>query len=276
MEKQTGTYSVLKFNHWSPTFEYDAAAFIFHRIARLVCQRDFRLTCTPGTDRILVLYNISGRGIVHYCNTVLSLEPNSALIMDISPGYSVEALTDNWEYVWLQLSGNMINHILNDFRKDKSILFFTSPQIAESFDRIFELTSFAVTKERDIQLSVLIYDLLGKLILCQEVQHKTDNALFYIQKNYMHDISTHELAEKCHMSKYHFIRCFKIDHGISPIAYINQCRILAAKKLLLDTNKSISHIAAETGYSSSSYFCNQFKAHTGFSPKDYRNGFHKR
>jgi AraC-like DNA-binding protein len=66
-----------------------------------------------------------------------------------------------------------------------------------------------------------------------------------------------------------FRKLFKKEVGISPIAYRNQQRMLAAKKLLA-SQSSIAEIAEALGYSDSFSFSKQFKRHWGYSPNAFR------
>lgn len=58
--------------------------------------------------------------------------------------------------------------------------------------------------------------------------------------------------------------------GIAPSVYIKQIRMEKAKKLLCETEMSISDIAMKTGFSTTKYFSSSFKEMTGMSPKTFR------
>ncbi|MGQ9491544.1 MAG: helix-turn-helix domain-containing protein [Anaerolineae bacterium] len=57
---------------------------------------------------------------------------------------------------------------------------------------------------------------------------------------------------------------------MTPIAYLNRYRIQQAKQLLTNTHKTITEIALEVGFSSSSYFSRIFRRKTGMTPEAYR------
>jgi AraC-like DNA-binding protein len=52
--------------------------------------------------------------------------------------------------------------------------------------------------------------------------------------------------------------------------YLNYIRITEAEKLLLTTDKSMTEIALEVGFSSSSYFIQQFRQYKDISPFQFR------
>ena len=99
-------------------------------------------------------------------------------------------------------------------------------------------------------------------------------ALLYIEEHF-ENITEAEVAEYCHVSYNHFSFLFKNAIGKSFSEYINFLRISKAEKLLLSSEKSITDIALETGFSTSSYFISKFKAYKGLTPKQFRKNIEK-
>lgn len=97
--------------------------------------------------------------------------------------------------------------------------------------------------------------------------------LDYINTYLGEDITLDTLAEMTGISSYHFLRLFKKSMNESPLQYIIRARMEIAKKLLLQSDLSITEIALEVGYDSISHFINLFKRHTGITPARYRRGF---
>lgn len=92
----------------------------------------------------------------------------------------------------------------------------------------------------------------------------------YIEENFNKDLSLNDLSDLVYISPYHLAHTFKDEMGVSPIQYLINCRIEEAKKLLLNSNQSISDIAAHVGYSNANYFNILFKKATGKSPGKFR------
>lgn len=95
-------------------------------------------------------------------------------------------------------------------------------------------------------------------------------AVIYITGNYAENITADELCEMCHISGVHLRRVFGEVFGLSPFEYLYKIRINRACAALCGTQKSISEIAEDVGYSSLSSFNRHFKAVTGKTPTEYR------
>lgn len=96
------------------------------------------------------------------------------------------------------------------------------------------------------------------------------NAVYYIENNYDKKLTLEIMAEEAHFSCAHFSRLFSAQLGIPFSEYVSNVRISHAKRLLLQTNKSIMEIALETGYCHGDYLCAQFKSKTGMTPTQFR------
>ncbi|MBE5040357.1 helix-turn-helix transcriptional regulator [Ructibacterium gallinarum] len=97
--------------------------------------------------------------------------------------------------------------------------------------------------------------------------------LDYLNKHYDQDITAAEMADFCHMSYSYFSRMFKKVVHRSFREYLNYIRISKSELLLATTNLSITEIAMQTGFSTSSYFIQQFKFYKKISPKQFRKKF---
>jgi len=68
----------------------------------------------------------------------------------------------------------------------------------------------------------------------------------------------------------HFERVFKQETGLTPMRWLEERRMEAARQYLCGTNKSVTEIAAAVGYADSFYFSRVFRKHFGHPPARYR------
>jgi AraC family transcriptional regulator len=79
-----------------------------------------------------------------------------------------------------------------------------------------------------------------------------------------------EMAELACLSRFHFCRVFHRAAGIPPAAFFSALRLDQAKRLLLNTDVSVTEICFALGYSSLGAFTTRFSHHVGVSPGRFR------
>jgi AraC family transcriptional regulator, melibiose operon regulatory protein len=97
----------------------------------------------------------------------------------------------------------------------------------------------------------------------------------YLDENYKYDITAESVAKMCNLSYSYFSRQFKVLMGKTFTEYLNYIRITEAEKLLLSTDMNITQVALEIGFSTSSYFIQQFKHFKNISPKQFKKNILK-
>lgn len=96
------------------------------------------------------------------------------------------------------------------------------------------------------------------------------DALYFIEHHYSENLSLDIVARIAGFSSGHFSRLFQTQLGKSYSEYVTAVRLKHVKELLLTTNKSITEIALDTGYSHASNLTEQFKKKIGMTPLSYR------
>ena len=96
-------------------------------------------------------------------------------------------------------------------------------------------------------------------------------AVAYMQQHHARTLSRQEIAEMIGVSKNYLSQIFQHELGISPWEYLNRYRISQAKTLLLNTNESVTTVAAMVGFDDPAYFSRVFRKHAGASPRAYRD-----
>ena len=77
------------------------------------------------------------------------------------------------------------------------------------------------------------------------------------------------LADEAGMSRSAFSRLFHDVIGVTPAAYLADCRIVAAQRLL-DEDRPVGTVALEVGYGSQPAFTKAFTRRVGMSPREWR------
>jgi AraC-like DNA-binding protein len=72
------------------------------------------------------------------------------------------------------------------------------------------------------------------------------------------------------MQKAAFCRYFKRKTKKKFSEFVNEIRVMHARKLLTETDERVKEVAYECGYESNSYFNRQFKNSCKMSPFDFR------
>ncbi|WP_282936101.1 helix-turn-helix transcriptional regulator [Paenibacillus sp. RC67] len=87
------------------------------------------------------------------------------------------------------------------------------------------------------------------------------------------DMSLDQMASELKVSKRHLHRLMKKQFQMTFKQKLSLEKLELAKKLLTVTKLTVEEVAHSAEYSSSSYFCKKFKAHTGMSPTEYRKTY---
>lgn len=92
----------------------------------------------------------------------------------------------------------------------------------------------------------------------------------HIKVSYAEPITLSVLADQFYASVYHLQRTFKRVKGITPLTYLQQQRIEAAKRLLIETNSPVNVIGAQVGIANAAHFATVFQKKTGVTPSEFR------
>ncbi|MDO4622820.1 MAG: helix-turn-helix domain-containing protein [Eubacteriales bacterium] len=99
---------------------------------------------------------------------------------------------------------------------------------------------------------------------------KLQKIMHYIHQNFQNGVSLSELADQMFISTSTLSRFFKKQTGIYFAEYVNQVRIRYAISELLYSDKNITKIAMDCGFSNASVFNKVFRENYGMAPTEYR------
>lgn len=97
-------------------------------------------------------------------------------------------------------------------------------------------------------------------------------AIAYIKNNFKDQPDLDEVAEKVHLSPFHFQRIFSEWAGTTPKKFLQYISVEHAKKILAENQATLSDTAYETGFSSTSRLHDLFVNIEGMTPAEYKNG----
>lgn len=92
----------------------------------------------------------------------------------------------------------------------------------------------------------------------------------YIDRHIRERITLEELAGHVHMSKYHFLRKFKEQTGVTAHNFVLNKRLIRAGEEL-SRGRGVTEVWQEAGFTDYSSFLRNFKRTFGVSPGKYRS-----
>ena len=232
----------------------------------------------------VIHYVTKGYGTFKFNGKVYNLKQGDIFIL--LKGMQVEyvaSIDDPWEYYWIGFSGSNANEYLNRTSITNSCVANCEenskiPQIILNMCEISK--TYNPSRFDDILLLKELYSLLYALIeefpkpfeyKDKELHTYIQDALNFINSNYMHSITVQEIADYVNLSRSYLYKMFIKNLGISPQRYLINLRMYKATLLLKSTKLPIGEVASNVGYSDSLLFSKTFSKHFSMSPLNYRN-----
>lgn len=131
------------------------------------------------------------------------------------------------------------------------------------------------------RVMLLDYNRLSQLpyMSVQGVLGHNDSAIakcqYWLQENLSQKITIKTMSQQCALTERTLIRRFKAATGLTPLSYLQQLRVDAAKQLLEKTNLTLEKIVTRIGYDDASAFRRLFTKLTQLTPRAYRHSFSK-
>ena len=159
----------------------------------------------------------------------------------------------------------------------KNRIFAGSPRLRDAFERILALATpdTAPSKMLNVRMRTAALDLLLETVETLERAPRTprmsvtDHLADEMSAHPELDFPLRKIAATAGISVSGLSAKFKTATGMTPHAYLIDCRINRAKELLM-SGRSATAIANSLGFASYTHFSALFHAHTGTCPSDYR------
>lgn len=232
----------------------------------------------------VIHYVTRGYGTFKVNDKVYKLKEGDIFILLKGMDVEYMASMDNpWEYYWIGFSGSKVDEYLNRTSiidsnvancKENSKI----PNIILNMCEISK--NYSPSNSDDILLLNELYSLLYALIgefpkpfeyKDKEIHTYIQDAINFINSNYMNSITVNEIAEHVNLSRSYLYKMFIKNLNISPQKYLINLRMYKATLLLKNTKIPIGEVASKVGYSDSLLFSKTFSKYFSMSPLNYRN-----
>lgn len=234
----------------------------------------------PALDRILLIYTTLGGGRLTYSGRQLAMTENNLLLFDCSMPFSLQALMLPWHFKLFFIGGSSLK-LFTSLPNSTGAALFTLPPHSPLIDDLYHLLSLPT----DIHFPELLnmHSRLTNLLCatCQpphdtvrcpnsEVPHYLTEMKNYFDHHYHEPFSLEYYETLLNINKYRLCREFSRTFGDSPLRYLNNRRLQAAKEILLTTDLNIHEISSIVGYENVNHFINLFKKRFDTTPNVFR------
>lgn len=242
-----------------------------------------RLTITPDCSYALHAGSVGTMPPFIYHRTLpLSDAPYNNYLIKFTPDF-VRPLTDSFgPHILDELFSQLANHFTEKMR-GRILLYFE--ELYELFQSDSPYDKFRI----QWMLCDLLLAILTNRLPAQSPDgnganggpflHRTPltppiiDAVYYMEQHYQENPSLETVALLAGYSASHFSRLFHAQLGKSFSEYLTRIRIRHVQDLLLNTQKSVTEIALETGYLHTGNLSEQFRQQTGMTPLQYRKSY---
>ena len=198
----------------------------------------------------------------------------------IYPGQLEEyhANIDNpWEFLWVISSDSTMKGIFDRYKAESDTLIFTY----DSVSTVKKIADDIISKNNEILDALDMLELFLKIFNSHVKMNtlstpKSNAELYldfckeYIDGNIYRKITVTELTQRLGVSRTYLYKIFSDKFNMSPKQYIMWNKLNYAKKMLLETDMTITQISNSVGYYDSLAFSKAFSLKEGISPQMYR------
>lgn len=106
--------------------------------------------------------------------------------------------------------------------------------------------------------------------ISREAQLLVRKAMVFIHEHFTENITRYDIAQNVSISEDYLTFCFRQEFGKTPVSYLQHYRVNQSKNLLKETDRSITEIAHDVGFSDPGYFSRVFQHIVGMTPYQFR------
>ncbi len=198
----------------------------------------------------------------------------------INPSEVHEGVSKEWSFTTFYPKVELLSQIYEQIFFKRRVPVFQRQIIEDEvlYLKLYIFFDSVFKKDDKMRVEILLLEALSYLIKNyanhskdKECDDKNINGIKRA-KEFIHDrlcenITIDDLSKVSSLSKYHFLRAFKREFGITPHQYIVSKRVNLAKSSI-KKGVSLSSLAIESGFYDQSHFIRNFKKVYGYTPSD--------
>ena len=228
---------------------------------------------------VLFQFTLSGEGLLRYGEKTRNVTAGQAFLVTIPSDheYRVPDQGAPWTFFWiLSQHPYVVERLGKVIRQSGPLLDFSAHARAlESSQQLFCATIQETFEDRTEQERALINWMLDLERHCGQSRQKNADDFMaeferFVARNLPRSFGVEEIAAEWGMSRSHFSHYFRQRTGRTPAEAIRSLRLDEALRLLADPNLSITEIAANVGFGSSTHLCKVCRKVWGMPPGQLR------
>lgn len=151
------------------------------------------------------------------------------------------------------------------------------PKIKDGFEVTLTLLRLMDLLSKDQEATILSHEMFSARPIVSYVSRRIKTVMDYLAEHYREQVVLRDVAAMINMSETSFCRFLKQHMGKSFVTYLNEVRISAVSRLLIDEpTNSIADIAYRCGFNNIANFNRIFKRLQGMTPQTFRKCYTKR
>ena len=234
---------------------------------------DYGFTYRTRMKMSVFEYIQTGHGFIEHDNKKYRLSPGDFCIMrrGMSDFHYYSDPENPYRKLWFSGCGRYLDSLMSLYEINEGVTIIRAPEVEERFKRMIdELYRFGFI-ERNIvgYLSELFWELMRSEVSIPKKELAVQ-VHSYIDFKYTEIENMSRIAQLFRMSERQLTRIFTEAYGITPWAYVIECRLGAAAGMLISTEMKIADIASACGYKSFWHFDREFAKKYDMSPSEYR------
>lgn len=259
---------------------------------RIIRQPHYEMPAAEAyTDFYGIFYMLRGERLIYSPTYTTIVQPGEMIFIPRNISFRTTYISNEpYERILIKFTDSMVEELFNVIGRESYEELCAEHVIR--FEKTTQAKLLTIIEDMEKEWNsyneyseLLLKGLLHKLIiLClreriigginvQSLEKKHDclaNAIKYVKAHLRENPTLDKTAREINISASYLSKVF-INYLHTPFStFVLNEKIACSQKLLADSNLSITEIAAETGFSSNSYFSDCFKRNMGMSPIQFR------